>query len=571
MSNQLLGNFATQEIRESMRGLVGKPAKAMAVRLAERHGVVWQHIYKMTKDLRPERKKRADAGKSVWKLEEGTDLWKAVEFVIVDNYDPDLALMTAKERGYTNLPSLATFQKILAEHGLNRKARRANRVAYRRWQAEFPGQIFQVDVTALKERWIDLKTRKILRISEADINTNHPNDNPNLVPIWQIMLSDDFSRRRYLKYVHTNKITSDDIVQFLVEAFHELGVPHVLYTDNGMEFRGRHTQAQKMLDKITEDDGGYKHWTHKPYNAKATGKVEVAHQFVEKMNKLLGTAIREGRTITMDLLQNFAVQICKYYNEVRVHRATGQTPMNRWFSRRAVIRKLPAEIIESALLSDVFDSRLNEGMFIERKGSMYKVPATKPFVDFITKKVKVVVPPNIDYIIIGLPTADKQVFDEHIIPKVAAVPDVAGEFKRPAESTAQQLTKRIRETRQQGIKEIKQNRLTTNETAPIPFIDTQVETPKTNVANFPHAEIEISAERVAEVAALPASLYVGKQIDYWQAVGMFADHFQSAAECREFLLTVFADFDERLPSKEVESAIEGRESQQQTNRIYAVK
>jgi hypothetical protein len=35
--NQLLGNSAIEEIRGSMRGLTGKPAKQMAARLAEHH------------------------------------------------------------------------------------------------------------------------------------------------------------------------------------------------------------------------------------------------------------------------------------------------------------------------------------------------------------------------------------------------------------------------------------------------------------------------------------------------------------------------------------------------------
>ena len=105
----------------------------------------------------------------------------------------------------------------------------------------------------------------------------------------------------------------------------------------------------------------------------------------------------------------------------------------------------------------------------------------------------------------------------------------------------------------------------------MPHYNVRIETPATNVTLFPQQEHTVSVEQVAAVTPIAPSVYVGKQIDYWQAVGMFADRFQTAAECREFLLTVFADFDERLPSKEVEDAIEGRENHQQTNRIYAVK
>lgn len=558
-----------------MQGLSGTPAKQMAVRLAEDNKVSEQHVYELTKALRPERKKRADAGTTKWRLEEGTDLWRAAQYVIVDNHDPDLALMTAKTRierdesRPANLPSVGMFQKILKKHGLNRKQRKSAVRAYRRFEAEFPGQMYQIDVTALKERFQDLKTRKIVRISDKDVNENHPLDNPNKVPVWQIMLSDDYSRRRYLKYVATDKITSDDIVKFLLEVYCEWGLPHVLYTDNGAEFKGRHTEAVKFFQKITQAEGGYEHWTHKPYNAQATGKVEIAHQFVEKMNKLIGTAIREGREITMPLLDRFAANLMTYYNKVRIHRATGQTPWARWYSKRAVIRRLPAEVVKSALLCDKFDSRIIPSMEIERGTVKYKLPSD-PFVNYPNYKIKVIIPNDIDYIIVGIIGKNKEIIDEFIVDKVISTPDLAGDFHQHAESIAQNFTKRLHETRKTEVVGIKQQTKLTGEIAPLPFVDIAVEPERSTVRNFPHAEIQITAETVAAVAVVPSQLVAAKEMSYWEAVATFADRFDDVDDAKEFFKTIFGD-GEVIAEIEIETAIANRQDNQQPARIYAVK
>ncbi len=276
-----------------MRGLSGKDAKATAVRMAELHGVNWQHIYKVTQDLR-NRKKRADSGRRTFKLENGSDLWYAAQLVVIDKLDPDQALATTRlRRPDANLPSLEYFRRILAENGLGRKARRNPTRGYRRWEAANPGEIFQIDVTALKVRWQDEKTRRIQRIEGID--KNHPNTNPSMLRVWQIMLVDDCSRRRFLRYVATTHITSKEMVRFECEAYQKLGIPHILYTDNGSEFKGFHIRAAQILNRVLEGDGGYRHMTHAPGNSQASGKVENAHKWAEKMDRFVGLAVSEGQ------------------------------------------------------------------------------------------------------------------------------------------------------------------------------------------------------------------------------------------------------------------------------------
>lgn len=567
MSNKTLGNDAIREIEASMRGLKGTPAKQMAIRLADRFGVTWTHVYKRTKHLRPKNKTRSDKGKRVWKLEPGTDVWRAASLVIGGRLDPEQALLDCEINGYNNLPKLATFRRLLFENGIGKVQCRSARRPYRPWEAENPGEVYQIDSTALKVRWEDEKTRRILRIEGVD--KNHPHPGENKIRVWQIMAVDDHSRRRFLRYVATTHITSRIMVEFQCELFSKWGIPYKVYTDNGSEFLGYNVRAEQILNNILQNDGGYSHDRHMPNNSQASGKVEVAHKWAEKMDRYVGLAISRGVKVTIDDLNPFADRICDAYNLRHVHRSTGQTPISRWHSKSVIVRKLPLDIIESALLSDEFDAKLDASMTVVHKGVAYRVPGIQPYVDLGRQGVivKIVVPPNIDLLLIQLPGETE--FRE--IEKVIATADKAGDFKSHAESHAENLKTRLKDQFKTDNQEIKKRSKQTGETARVPYYNVEIEHSASNVFHLPQKENIISAETVAAVTPIAPSVYLGKQIDYWQAVGMFADYFQTAAECREFLLTVFADFDERLPSKEVEAIIESRENHQQTNRMYAVK
>ena len=568
MANKTLGEIAKQEIRESMRGLAGTPAKQMAVRMAELHNVTWQRIYEVTRDLRPERKRRADAGKRTFELIEGTDSWTAAQLVIVDKLDPDQALLTCRTRGLVNLPSLETFRRMLAEKGLGKKARRSPRTAFRRWEAEFPGELFQIDVTALKVRWQDERTRRILRIDGVD--KNHPQEDPSMLRVWQIMLIDDHSRRRYLRYFVGRAITSTEMVRFMCDAYTELGIPHRLYTDQGGEFKGRHIHAAKILNSLLKDKGGYLHIPHRPGNAQATGKVEVAHKWAEKMDRFVGLAITEGQTVTIEDLNVFASRAVDAYN-AKPHRITREAPLDRWHAKRVVVRKLPDEIIESALLSDNFPATLDASMTIARDGQIYKIPGVQPFVNYIGEKVGVVVPPNIDLILLMLPDGS-----EYEIEKILATADKAGEFRSTADSSAETLKKRLRETRREEVKAAKAKRRQTGEILPVPHYNVVIEQPATNVARFPQPEHVVPADEVGKFVPIasqiaeagtprsalrtPHSEYAGRDITYWEAVVEFGGEFETKDEAKEFMLSIFPGMKGTEPFTTVEQAVQHRVS-----------
>lgn len=569
-----------------MTGLDGTAAKQEAVRLATDHDVSWQYIYEMTKDLRTgKRKKRSDAGRRTFVLEEGTDLWYAAQLVVAPpRMDPDLALLTAKGRGYTNLPSLAYFQEILRSSGLGKKQRASSKRAYRSWEAEYPLQLVQIDCTALKVRWYDPTTRRILKIEGVD--KNHPQMDPTKIQVWQILLKDDHSRRVFLRYFTGRAITSTEMVRFMCDAYEVLGVPESVYTDQGGEFKGRHKHAAIILNKILANDGGYVHNPHKAGNAQATGKVENGHKWAEKMDRLIGVAESEGQTITLDMLNVFADHISEHYNN-RIHRVTKETPMSRWHGTRIIVRKLPSAIIRSALLSQEFDARLDESMTVTFNGVSYRIPSVDPvtkqkapFVDYTGKKIKVVVPEDIDVILVTLPGQNGKFEPEnggtYDVDKVIATADKAGEFKSQADSTAEDLKKRLIQSRKAEITAIKEKAKQTGEIAPVPHLNVPVELPQSNIHAFPHVERVISHEEIAAVVPVAASgsslitHHSSLPMSYWHAVTEYADRFEGGiAEAKQFLLGIFPNTEGTVPSHEIEAAIDSR-FEEQRPRLQAV-
>lgn len=564
--NQRLGTTARDEIRTAMQGLTGTAAKQEAERQAAIHGCSWKYIYGMTEDLREgNRKQRSDAGKRKYELVPGTDVFTAASLVIGGKLDPDQALLThLANHPDARLPAIQYFRNMLREKDLSRKQRLSKRRAFRPWEAENPGQLIQVDCTALKVRWQDEKTRRILRI--VGVDKNHPDPGDNKIRVWQIMAVDDHSRRRHMRYVATRQVTSRDMVEFACELFCLWGVPREVYTDNGSEFKGYFIRAEKILSKILDPYGGYIHTRHLPNNSQASGKVENAHKWAEKMDRYIGLAIAKGEEVTFEKLNPFADEICNFYNTQRVHRATGQTPLARWTTTPVLLRKIPSEDIRSALLSDERTVTLDPSMTIAFDGKIYRIPGVQPFVNFIGQKVKVVVPMTIDLILITLPDNT-----EWEIEKLIATPDNAGEFKSVAESTGQQLQKQLKEKFKADNAADKEKKKLTGEIYRVPHFNYQVEVPATPVLNFPHPEVVITTQEVNAVTPIPQTVYAGVDFTYWKAVGTYSDRFKGGTEeAKDFLLGLFPGEQGVIPSLEIEAAIDDRFKEAEPARLKAV-
>jgi hypothetical protein len=520
-----------------MHGLKGSRARMVAGQLAEAHCCSVSRVYEVTRELRPARRQRSDKGRRRADLLAHDGLNRVARLVVEHKLDPDLAVEQAKLEGHEIEVSLGTVRRYLRERGLSRRSRRTNVRPFRRWQADAPGELFQFDISGVKERWVDHKTRRILHVPVTEVSNNHPNKNPDRVRLWKFTLVDDHSRFKQVRFVACDKPTSHHVIDFLLETFRHLGVPLTLYSDNDAIIVSRRMKrAASILDRAFAESGGFRLLQHLPANAQASGKVENAHQAVEKFEKLIAL---KAETPTLDELNRFTVWLCDRMNW-REHRTTGEKPALLWQSRTTVVRVPPSQLLDSAFKADEFTRKLGADLSISFQSERLQLPRKRPFTDWIGKTLTFVMPPDSDFfVVIGLDGF------EYEITRTPATQDTAGEFKAPEESTAQRTTK--------ALKSAGRERRAAEKGLPVLGFDTEIDESARPVM-FPKQRDEMTPERLAAAApgVVPPS-YGGRLLTYYQAV----EHFQAEgllshpldAVDQKWMKTVFSRREEILDTK----------------------
>ncbi|MGE0133285.1 MAG: hypothetical protein AB7U82_34845 [Blastocatellales bacterium] len=556
MPNNNLDTLAIQEIREAVSGLKGKALAATVKALSTRFNASIATIYRVTEDVRARRKPRADKGKRRADLLEHPGLSMAAEIVATRNVDPALAIETAVLNGHEIPVAIGTFQRYLREHQIDKASRKASLRAYRRWEATEPCELFQFDISGVKERWFDLKTRRLLHVSTKDVNENHPNRNPDRVKLWKFTLIDDYSRRRWFHFYAVDKPTSVEVIDFILHAFRRLGVPKTLYTDNDVIIISkRMRRAETILNKAFEESGGFRLLQHTAHNAQATGKVERSHQVVEKFEKLIGL---KYETPSLDTLNAYCEEVCEAMDWAE-HRTTGEKPILRWRASTEAMRVPPPEVLDSAFKCEEFTRRINPDVTISYKSLAYQLPRKRPFVDWITKTVTVVWPAGeADWFsVIGLDGV------EYEIERKLASADPAGEFKQAEETTRQRSMKLLKS---REAERRKHHRETGTELL-VPGLDVPfAANEETRPALLPRPVIELPVERLAELApgaVAPSTLGADRWLRLWPAIneliadGVFdpeAADYQSDVDWMRALFTGR----EEVAMSEIRQALESR-------------
>ncbi len=557
MPHYNLDSLKQEEIRTALTGLKGKALADAAKRFSTAHNVSVQTIYRITEDLRPQRKTRNDKGKRRADLLNHPGLALTAELVATRNLDPDLAIETARANGHEVPVSLGTTRRYLREHGISRRQRNKEIRAFRRWEAKAPCEIFQFDISGVKERWFDLTTRKILHVSSKDVNENHPNQNPNRVKVWKFTLIDDFSRRRFFRFYPINKPTSVEVIDFLLQAFRKLGVPKTLYTDNdAVIISKRMRRAESILQKAFEESGGFRLLQHTAHNAQATGKVERSHQVIEKFEKLIGLKFQ---TPSIEALNEFCVQVCEAL-DWQPHSTTGEKPMLRWQSVNLALRMPPHETLDAAFKCEEFTRKLNADVTISYKGASFQLPRKRPFVDWIGQTLTIVWPAGEAdwFTVIG---ADGV---EYEISRTVASADAAGEFKQAEQTTRQRTMKVLTERASERKAEHKATG--TELIVPgfdVPFEENEQQRP----AMMPKRVIEMPLEH------LPAAQTgeVVKYLAFWPAFRALVDEgaLENDTADKEFLRAIFNGRDE-ITDVEIRSALEARNAERPATNVVSL-
>ena len=142
-----------------------------------------------------------------------------------------------------------------------------------------PDAFFLPDIQASA----DSRQLGIHKVGVLDVSKNHPNTRTDRVPVWKFTLVDDKSRKKFVRFVACPKANTVHVVDFLREAFLELGLPQKLYTDNDSVIVNKRTmRGAGFLNEAFKDSGGFTLIQHTPGSPQATGKVERTHQTIEE-------------------------------------------------------------------------------------------------------------------------------------------------------------------------------------------------------------------------------------------------------------------------------------------------
>jgi hypothetical protein len=524
MSNNKLSESDKQEICATLAGLKGAKAKSEAQSLADFYQVSYSQICAISKDVRPLRKKRSDAGKRQHQLLENEALKFAAELVVNQQLNPELALETMHENselfGTVDI-KLGTFRRYLREHGISRTQMKKKVITHRPFRAEFPGQIFQVDISGVKERWVNLKTRAIHKVSILEVSKNHPQRRNDLVPLWKFVLKDDYSRFKFLMFIACNKPNTIHFAEFLKLGFQKMGTPFKLYSDNDAIIVNKRMQrGAKFINELFESSGGFVMEQHMPGKPNATGKVERSHQIVEEFEKLIGVSHAFGNKPNIAALNRFATYICDKYNK-RVHSTIKVAPVLAFRETTNPKRMINPKQFDAAFKARDLELKVHSDVTISVDSIKYQLSRkdSEPFLLLAEtgQKLKVYWLDDEDYFACVTPAGE-----EYIVDKVIAKADVAGEYKALPETKSQKNQKILKASQKERRKEIKEIQKTQDTPVIIvPGIDTEIEAKsKTNMVEFP-VKIETgNIERLNELThqvANPEIIYA-RPIDFIDAL-----------------------------------------------------
>ncbi|MDH3347360.1 MAG: DDE-type integrase/transposase/recombinase [Desulfobulbaceae bacterium] len=202
---------------------------------------------------------------------------------------------------------LSTAYRILKNEGLS-KAKVSAKVDRRRFEAEFPNDIWQSDVMHGPHVMINGKNRKSYLIAFLD-------DHSRLLPCAEFYSSERL----------------DHWLDAFRKALLTRGMPRKLYVDNGAAFRSRH------LERICASLGITLIHTP-PYTPQGRGKIERFFRTVR--SQLLSSY--HGKSLD-DLNTALNLWVDKDYHQ-RNHSSTGQSPFNRFVEHLELLRAAPADM-----------------------------------------------------------------------------------------------------------------------------------------------------------------------------------------------------------------------------------
>jgi len=246
-------------------------------------------------------------------------------------------------------PSLSTVYRFLKKQGALIAKPKTDR---RRFEAEFPNDIWQSDVMHGPKFKIEGKLRKTYLIAFIDDHS-------------RLILNGTF----YLKE------NLDCFLEALKIALMRRGVPRKLYVDNGAAFRSHHLAYIAAALQINLIHA-------KPYSPQGKGKIERFFRTVR--DSFLSEQLVQELSMTncplMEFNERFSVWLMDRYHQ-KIHSSTSETPLQRFKNGIEMVRAAPDDLqsyFRRAVMRTVTKDRV-----VHLDGKLYETP-----VDLIGERIE---------------------------------------------------------------------------------------------------------------------------------------------------------------------------------------
>jgi len=420
-------------IEQRMFNLKGKAAKAMATQLAAIFDVDITRIYHYSKDVRPQRKTRAD--KNIFRgFASDEELLKDVlALTIKGDFDAEHITRLIKHNKGIDVPA-ATIRNVLRKFRQSRRENKLNLKPYRSWEAEYPNQLHQIDTTVSQQFY--LATDGSFGYDEYYYKNKDTGKKPRLV-LFQLV--DDHSRVKFAMFVLNNNAHA--WLHALYHAWRKkpdwpfYGIPEILYSDNDSVIKSKvFKQTMRYLGRGAGMPEGIKVLSHDVGNSQAKGKVEGGFKLLQEFEKITKvckfSSLEEANAALWDFLYGY---------NCRRHSTTKEMPFARWLrvSQDRLVN-MPDPELFNRLQYTFVQRQLRRDVTISLNGKVWQLPQKRPFVNFVGKYIDIACSPYDDRkIYVILENKDYEI--EHADKSVHPV----GEFKRPEASIMEQIREEI--------------------------------------------------------------------------------------------------------------------------------
>jgi transposase InsO family protein len=221
------------------------------------------------------------------------------------------------------------------------------KIDHRRFEAEFPNDLWQSDVMHGPKVKVDGKTQKSYLIAFID-------DHSRLVP--------------HAAFYENERVAT--FIRALSQALIFRGLPRKLYCDNGSAFRSKQLEFAMASLQVSLIHA-------RPYSPQGKGKIERFFKTVRS-----GFLARELPDNLEELNRKFKDWLDNRYHQ-SIHSSTGEMPLVRFTKNIELIREAPEDLCDNFRTVDL--RTVTKDRIVHLNGSLYEAP-----IDLIGERVEVV-------------------------------------------------------------------------------------------------------------------------------------------------------------------------------------